>query len=483
MLSCRNCWPDNRIDMRRPLTVAAAILAAAIAHPAALQQPAAAQLFVTSASLDATAETVTIAGGNFGGRPFVTLDLVPLDIRVAVDSLIVALAPIGSMPPGEYLLTVSRGSSPAEHASVEITLGGGQPKPEPPVRRPGPLDPASGKPGPLDSASGAPTSRPDDRPAARVGDRVISTADVDREWRRSDPAGYFRLTRELYEIRQRTLDTMVADDLIAREAAARGVSAEALLAEEVPKRRIPLPDSAVVSMFQSLGDTTRGASLDQMRPAIRAWLERHTEPELAKMTFVEELKKTSTRAETLLDAPRVDVERKPYDVALGPSSAPVELVVFADFQSPEYATLAQSFSRVRETFRDRLRLVFKNLPVRGAESANAAEASLCANAQGKFWPYHDALIAPGVLNAARLKSAAAAAGLDAAAFGTCVDRREFQSAVRSALEEADRYGLPGSPSVLVNGRLVPPPPPFLGAFDYLKRLIEEELGRVARGNR
>src|SRR5207249_951355 len=136
--------------------------------------------------------------------------------------------------------------------------------------------------------------------AGQVGDRSISIEEVDREWRRSDPFNYMRLAREIYDVQHRIVETMVTDELLAIEAKARGVSVDALLAEEVPKRIIAMPDSAVISLYQSLGDNTRGATFAQMRPALRAWLERHSEPELAKMSFVEELKKVSTRAEVAL---------------------------------------------------------------------------------------------------------------------------------------------------------------------------------------
>ena len=72
-------------------------------------------------------------------------------------------------------------------------------------------------------------------PAARVGDRVITVAEVDREWRRTDPASQIGLSRDVYEMRRRVLQTMVADELLAREAAARGLTVEALLAEEIPQ--------------------------------------------------------------------------------------------------------------------------------------------------------------------------------------------------------------------------------------------------------
>jgi protein-disulfide isomerase len=460
------------------LAAVAALLAAAPQSTAGQAPPP--QLFVTSAAPDPGAETLTISGGNFGTRPFVTLDLIPLEIRAAIDTLIVAVAPVRAIPPGDYLLTVSRGPVPAENASLQVTLGTAESAQADAAaaRQPGQV--AGAVPDPGSAADALPTLPAGTTAAAKVGDRVISLDEVDREWRRSDPSGYLQLVRELHEVRQRIVNRIVSDELLAREAAARGVSVEALLAEEVPRRAVPMPDSAVISLYLSLGDNTRGATLDQMRPALRAWLARHSEPDLAKMNFIEELKKVSTRAEILLEAPRVRPARAAQDVALGPEGAPVEIVAFGDFQSVGYVRFAQVFSRVRDTFGDRIRLVFKNLPALGPESVAAAEAALCAKAQDKFWAYHDALVAPGIMNSARIMQSATAVGLNTDSFSGCVERREFRDVIRNALDEANRYGIQASPSFLVNGRLAPSPPPFLAPYDYFKLLIEEELARVAR---
>ena len=72
------------------LAVFAALLAAGASAEA--EQAPAPPLFVTGAVPDASAETLTISGGNFGTHPFVTLDLLPLEIRAAIDTMIVAVA-------------------------------------------------------------------------------------------------------------------------------------------------------------------------------------------------------------------------------------------------------------------------------------------------------------------------------------------------------------------------------------------------------
>src|SRR5439155_12612777 len=176
---------------------------------------------------DPSGQTLTITGANFGARPLVTLDLLPVTIQFSIDSQIVAAVPVNMMPPGKYLLTVSRGSSPVESASLQITLGSVQP-----------AQPAAAAP--VDIADTAHSPAGSDV-AAKVGDHVITIDDIDREWRRTDPGGYLGFSRQAYDTRRRVADQMVADELIAREAAARGLTVDALLEQEIPKRIVTTP--------------------------------------------------------------------------------------------------------------------------------------------------------------------------------------------------------------------------------------------------
>jgi protein-disulfide isomerase len=245
---------------------------------------------------------------------------------------------------------------------------------------------------------------------------------------------------------------------------------------------VTTPESAVLALYQGLGDRARGATLEQLKPAILAWLTTITEPEIAKMIYLEELMKVSTRSTVMLEAPRVKVERSAQDPVLGAAGSPVEIVAFGDFDSAQYAQLAQAFPRVRDTFGDRVHFVFKHLPMLGPESLAIAEAAACANAQGKFWPYHDAIVKrTGPLDTAQLKQLGRDVGVtNRTAFESCIDRDETEPLMRQAVLEADRYAITSSPSILVNGRLAPAPPPFLPPAEFFKRLIEEELLRQTK---
>ncbi len=448
--------------------VGVAVTVMTLAPWSAWAQEARPPLAVHRAVPDAATDTLTIDGEHFGATPFVTLDLVPLDLRLVLETRLMTAVPIDAMPPGKYLLTVSRGPAATDRATIEVSLGAVL---DAPVDRPG------GAPPVLLLAPAAAA------PAVVVGDRTITVADVDREWQATDPGGYLTLMRELHQQRRRIADRLATDDVLAREAKARGVTTEALLAQEVPTRVIAMPDTALAALYDSLGERTRGAGLEQLRPSLRAWLERKTEPDLAKMAYVEELVKTATRIDVVLEAPAVSVERSALDPVLGPPSAPVDIVAFGDLQDPDYARFAQVFGRVSETFGARVHFVFKLLPAFGAQSASAAESGACAHAQGRFWAFHDAAARPGTLDARRLKAIPGEAGLDLRAFDQCLTGGTFRTRPREAAAEASRYGITSGPAVLVNGRLAPPPPPFLPPFEYFTRLIEEELQRQARAGR
>jgi protein-disulfide isomerase len=152
---------------------------------------------------------------------------------------------------------------------------------------------------------------------------------------------------------------------------------------------------------------------------------------------------------------RLDPPLGPGDHVDGPADAPLELVMYGDFQCP-YCTAAQSIiRRVRERLDGRLRFAFRHMPLPVHPDAdNAAQAAEAAAAQDAFWPMHDALYAArGRLSLDDLAGHAAALGLD----GERV-RQEVLDGVhteRVARDErsARAAGVAGTPAFFVNGVL------------------------------
>src|ERR1700754_5105972 len=108
------------------------------------------------------------------------------------------------------------------------------------------------------------------------------------------------------------------------------------------------------------------------------------------------------------------------DHVAGPYDAPLELVMYGDFQCP-YCSAAQSIvRRVRDRLDGRLRFAFRHLPLTEVHPAaeRAAEASEAPAPQGRFWEMHDALYANhGRLSESDLIAVARRMGLDTERFG------------------------------------------------------------------
>lgn len=126
------------------------------------------------------------------------------------------------------------------------------------------------------------------------------------------------------------------------------------------------------------------------------------------------------------------------------------------------------------TYGDQIRFVWRDFPLRTAQSPKAAEAGQCANAQGKFWPYHDYLYDnTPALTTENLKAAAATLGLDRAQFDRCLDSGQMAAKVQASWDEAVKMGLPGTPAFLINGK------PFIGppTFQQMRNLIDPLLAK------
>jgi protein-disulfide isomerase len=72
----------------------------------------------------------------------------------------------------------------------------------------------------------------------------------------------------------------------------------------------------------------------------------------------------------------------------GPKSAPVTVVAFSDFQCPFCSRAVPTLKEIEDKYPGKVRIAFKHLPLDFHNNAKtAAEASMAANEQGKFWEY------------------------------------------------------------------------------------------------
>lgn len=93
------------------------------------------------------------------------------------------------------------------------------------------------------------------------------------------------------------------------------------------------------------------------------------------------------------DPKKKEVKINPSDPVKGPAGAKVTIVVYSDFECPFCVRFYPTVKQIEETYKENVKVVFKQFPLTQIHpnAQAAAEASLCANEQGKFWEYHDKL--------------------------------------------------------------------------------------------
>lgn len=142
------------------------------------------------------------------------------------------------------------------------------------------------------------------------------------------------------------------------------------------------------------------------------------------------------------------------DHVRGEPGAPLQLVMFGDFQCP-YCLGAQSvLGRVRDRLGDRLLFAFRHLPIpeRHPLAPLAAEASEAAAAQGRFWEYHDALFAAQPrLSRETMLGVGEELGLDAERMAAELDAGAWRGRIERDLRSAAASGATGTPAFYVNG--------------------------------
>jgi len=314
--------------------------------------------------------------------------------------------------------------------------------------------------------------------AAKVGNKSVTTKELDERWSKDDPSGQAETTQKTYDGRRAALDAIIAETVIADAAKAKGMTPDAYEKAEVAKRLKAVTDSDVTAFYQANINQMQGRSLEVMSPAINRFLSEQ-QREVARQSLITELRKSGPAVSVMFDAPRRSVPVDPADPTIGNKAAPITLIEFADFQCPYCGRVAPTIKKLRETYGDKVRLVWKDFPLTQIhpQAFKAGEAAHCAGDQGKYWEYHDRLFAnQQSLMPDDLKKHAADLGLDAAAFSACLDTSKYGERVRDGVAEGTRLGVNSTPMFYVNGRIVSGAQPY----EAFVSVIDEELARAKK---
>ena len=157
----------------------------------------------------------------------------------------------------------------------------------------------------------------------------------------------------------------------------------------------------------------------------------------------------------------------------GPEDAEVTIIEYSDFQCPFCARVQPTLAQIEATYGDRVRRVYKHLPLRiHPEAPGAAAASEAALRQGKFWEMHNKIFASQrELGDAVYRRFAEELGLDLERFDADRNSPEVKQRIERDEQEAQSLGVSGTPAFFINGRFLSGAQPF----EAFKRVIDEEL--------
>jgi len=138
----------------------------------------------------------------------------------------------------------------------------------------------------------------------------------------------------------------------------------------------------------------------------------------------------------------------------------VDIVIYTDFSCSSCATL--HFEVEKELLElyvktGKAKLSYYLLAVVEPESVPAAQAALCANEQGRFWDYRDAILAAwqeagkSAYSEEELRNAAQTLGLDMAAFDACLSSPAILEKLQHSLQKSQEDGVDVVPVIFING--------------------------------
>jgi len=185
-------------------------------------------------------------------------------------------------------------------------------------------------------------------------------------------------------------------------------------------------------------------------------------------------------------APPVVAAPAPLDVpaqglTLGSPDAPVTVVEYGDYQCPPCGDFARNgFHPLIDEFVATGQVQFQYIPMSflGDESILAAEAALCANTQGQFWPMHESIFNnqfgrnQGGFSRSRLEQMASKLDLDMDAFRSCMDNGDQRGAVANYAATATQNGVSSTPTFIINNG----EPEGWSNYATLRDLINSALG-------
>lgn len=170
----------------------------------------------------------------------------------------------------------------------------------------------------------------------------------------------------------------------------------------------------------------------------------------------------------LLDSNRAEIETPYASAWAGNPNGDVVMVEFFDYACPYCRASKGDVDRLLAEDKN-LKVVYRDFPVLGPPSEEAAMASLSAARQGRYKAFHNAMFSSGRPSHEKIITAVRQAGLNEVQTARDLNTGASKSEVAKNLDLGRALGLTGTPAYVIGNRILS------GAvgYDEMKKAIED----------
>lgn len=171
-----------------------------------------------------------------------------------------------------------------------------------------------------------------------------------------------------------------------------------------------------------------------------------------------------------LTANAAEIFRSPADLVAGNPQGSVTMVEFFDYNCAWCKKGVAEVLKLIDADKD-LRFVLKEFPIFGEDSEYAARAALASQAQGKYWPFHLAMLQhEGKVSKEAVDEIAAVQGLDMARLKADMDAPAIADTIAGNQALARTLAITGTPAFVVDTKVIPGYLPHDGLLAAVKEV-------------
>jgi protein-disulfide isomerase len=272
----------------------------------------------------------------------------------------------------------------------------------------------------------------------------------------------------------------LAKDAALNKALSIGAKQEGLNVEQfLAKMKTQIPANPVTAeivqaVFMGNQQHFEGQTLDQVKGLIKEQLGKEfasVQEHEIRDSLLKRFPFKATIKAPALPTFNVDDSGSP---SMGGAKAKVTVVLFSDFECPYCGRQAKINETLAKHYGDSVRWVYRHYPLDFHKHATQlAVASICAQEQTKFWPFHDRLFElRSGFDTASLRDHAAAIGVaDLGRFMECLNDPAKTARINGDIKAADAALIEGTPALFIQGK----PLYTMIDGDALQALINHEL--------